>query len=149
MASLRSRQSIFPQALPAESYFDTLDNCSQALHKTSTHCFDVVTETEVSRAQRDLASEIEPQIKELIELAETGLEELKGKEKHLRARLEKRTALSTASRQATAAAAAPPVDLKEKEKQLAALRRQKMELSRVGSRLDTEIGRLKRTVGAK
>lgn len=38
-------------------------------------------------AQRDLASEIEPQIKELIERAEDGLEGLKKREKVLQAKV--------------------------------------------------------------
>ena len=42
--------------------------------------FEIVTETEVHRAQRELAGQVEPQVKELIQRAEDGLEDLKRKE---------------------------------------------------------------------
>lgn len=50
-------------------------------------CFEVVTETEVAAAQRDLVGEIEPQIKELIERAEGGLSGLSQRERGLRAKV--------------------------------------------------------------
>jgi len=46
-------------------------------------CYELVAESDMASAQRQLASEIEPQIKELIERAESGLLELQKKEKNL------------------------------------------------------------------
>jgi DASH complex subunit SPC19 len=53
----------------------------------SFQAFDTVTESEVQSAQRALASEMSPQITELIDRAEAGLEAMKKREKLLRAKV--------------------------------------------------------------
>ncbi|ORY88020.1 Spc19-domain-containing protein [Leucosporidium creatinivorum] len=153
----RARQSVYP-APPAPSYWNTLDACSQSLHSTcsslnsaivtldqgtydfprlaqvisSRRAFDTITETEVLSAQRSLASEMGPQITELIERAEGGLEGMKKKEKLLRAKLEKRLAPPT-----TRTTAAPP-DLDALERKLKQLQGRKDMLGRAVEKLDIE-----------
>lgn len=56
-----------------------------------------MTETEVHRAQRELAGQVEPQVKELIQRAEDGLEDLKRKEKVLRGKVRLLLLLSAAA----------------------------------------------------
>lgn len=50
-------------------------------------CYELVTGSEIRAAQYSIASEIEPQIKELIALAEGGLDTLRAKEKALAAKV--------------------------------------------------------------
>ncbi|BGP15803.1 hypothetical protein JCM10213v2_003792 [Rhodosporidiobolus nylandii] len=89
--------------------------------------FDLVTEPEVFDAQRALANEMRPQIEELIQRAEGGLEGLKERERGLRAKLDKRSALS--SRPAEPISASQD-DLDALEQKLAELQRRKERLGR-------------------
>lgn len=49
--------------------------------------FDVVTEDDVAKGQRELASEIDPQINELIARAEAGIERVKAREQLARSKV--------------------------------------------------------------
>lgn len=57
--------------------------------------FDIVTESEVVAAQRALASEMSPQITELIDRAENGLETMKKREKTLREKVHNQVLFSS------------------------------------------------------
>lgn len=167
------RQSIFPQQVPTELYWQSLDSCSQSLHATSTslnnaiqtlqqgtydfprlqsvittkRCFELVAEADVRKAQRSLADEIEPQIKELIARAESGLNELKTKEKTLAQRAEKRAAAVVTLHQTSSSSAATAKSNEERESYLRSLRARKLELSREGQNIEAEVMKVKRSLG--
>ncbi|GAA5928358.1 hypothetical protein JCM10213_005715 [Rhodosporidiobolus nylandii] len=148
----RARPSMYP-APPAPSHWSALAACSAALQASCAHVqgavgileqgtcdlprlagivqsrrmFDLVTEPEVFDAQRALANEMRPQIEELIQRAEGGLEGLKERERGLRAKLDKRSALS--SRPAEPISASQD-DLDALEQKLAELQRRKERLGR-------------------
>ncbi|KAM0746157.1 hypothetical protein T439DRAFT_337509 [Meredithblackwellia eburnea MCA 4105] len=123
--------------------------CSDFTHSSPptpeiTQAFDVVTETEIHKAQRDLASVVEPQIKQLIQLAEEGLEEMKAQEKALREKVEKQASLQTAKSKASSESS----EVAAKQRQLDELRRQKIELTQQGTKLDLEAAKLNRAMRA-
>ncbi|KAK4698362.1 DASH complex subunit SPC19, partial [Phenoliferia sp. Uapishka_3] len=123
-------------------------------HAGHRQAFEVVTETEVHNAQYELAEQVEPQvstfiargraynssrarrkIKELISRAEDGLEDLKKRERNLKAKVDKRIANNSRP--------PPPVDHEAREAKLNDLKRRKLELSRAGKKLDDEAAKLK------
>ncbi|GAA5912235.1 hypothetical protein JCM8208_001309 [Rhodotorula glutinis] len=147
----RARPSMYP-APPSASHWSALEQCSQALHASCVNVhgavvvldqatndlarlasvsYDLITEPEVWSAQRALANEMSPQIEELIGRAESGLEGLKARERELRAKLDKRTALSLPSSSTSPSPVAiPQSELDALEQQLAQLQQRKDRLGR-------------------
>ncbi|KAL8292055.1 hypothetical protein RQP46_001521 [Phenoliferia psychrophenolica] len=137
----RARPSVYPQPAPTESYWSALDSISHSLAAATTSEWELVTETEVSLAQRELAGQVEPQVKALIQRAEDGLEELKRRERAQRAKVERRDALQ----------ARPPVavDSEARERRLDEVRKQKLALSKEVKAVDDEGVRLRKALGGR
>ncbi|SCV67807.1 BQ2448_5418 [Microbotryum intermedium] len=162
----RARQSIYPGPV-ALTYWSTLDHCLQHLHAScsnlnaasttlhhgtydfprlaqvvdSRRAFDTVTESEVTAAQRELANEMQPQISELIQRAESGLETMKKRERLLRTRVEKRATLPS-----RAPLVAPNLDALETE--LDALRKKKQALGKQVEGLEQQLTEANKPRGA-
>ncbi|KAK4047018.1 DASH complex subunit spc19 [Microbotryomycetes sp. JL201] len=157
----RARQSVYP-APPAPVYWSALESCSSSLqlacaslnNATSTldqgtfdfprlatvvqsrRAFDLVTESEVQDAQRSLAAEMGPQITELIDRAEAGLEQVKKRERALKAKVEKRAAVPARPH-------AEPPNISALERQLKSLQKKKDMLSTTVDRLDRQADALR------
>ncbi|KAK4056825.1 hypothetical protein OIO90_002075 [Microbotryomycetes sp. JL221] len=152
----RARQSVYP-APPAPIYWSALDSCSSSLQSACTsltnatvtlehgtfdfprlaqvvqsrRAFDLVTESEVQAAQRALAAEMGPQITELIQRAEQGLETVKKREKALRQKVDKRSVVPTRTQ-------AEPPNVSALERQLKSLQKRRDMLSTTVERLDRQ-----------
>ncbi|GAA5885639.1 hypothetical protein JCM6882_007508 [Rhodosporidiobolus microsporus] len=157
--SRTARQSLYPSPAPP-SHWSALSLCSAALSTSlgnvqsaveildqgtrdlprlagivqSRRMFDLITEPDVLSAQRALANEMRPQIEELISRAEGGLEGLKERERGLKAKLDKRTASSSArSHPSSSSSSAEDIsqdELDALEQKLAELQRRKERLGR-------------------
>ncbi|SCZ93152.1 BZ3500_MvSof-1268-A1-R1_Chr6-2g08493 [Microbotryum saponariae] len=171
----RARQSIYPAPV-APTYWSTLDQCSQHLHASCSNlnaasirlhhgtydfprlaqvvnnrrAFDTVTESEVTAAQRELAHEMKPQISELIQRAENGLETMKKRERLLRTKVRRNGLPMQVEKRATLPSPAPLVapNLGALESQLEVLRQKKEALGKQVEGLEQQLADVNKPRGA-